>query len=112
MFVAFYTGFIEAEGYGGKNYFRKHPQLSNQLINSLIKKSISIIGIDFAGVRRGSEHSPMDQYCADRGIFIIENLCNLKALLNGEKFGKFIANTYPLNYTGMTGLPCRVLAKV
>ena len=26
------------------------------------------IGVDFAGVRRGKEHTPMDQYCADRGV--------------------------------------------
>jgi len=112
MFVAFYTGFIEAEGYGGKKYFTEHPQLSNMLISALIEKGISIIGIDFAGIRRGAEHTPMDQYCADRGVFIIENLCNLKAIFNGQKNIKFIANTYPVNYAEMTGLPCRVVAKL
>lgn len=112
MFVAFYTGFIEDEGYGSKKYFTKHPQLSRNLIDSLLDKGISIIGIDFAGVRRGKEHTPMDQYCAERGVFIIENLCNLKAILKGQKKMNFIANTYPVNYTGMTGLPCRVVAKL
>lgn len=112
MFVAFYTGFIEIEGYGGKKYFSMHPQLSNELIEALIEKNISIIGIDFAGIRRGDEHTPKDQYCADRGIFIIENLCNLNRILNGKKSREFIANTYPLNYSDMTGLPCRVVAKI
>jgi kynurenine formamidase len=112
MFIAFNTGFIEKEGYGGKKYFTEHPQLSNKLIKELIKKNISIIGIDFAGIRRGEEHTPKDQFCADRGIFIIENLCNLHKVLNGHKYKKFIANTYPLNYTDMTGLPCRVVAKI
>ena len=32
MFVCFYTGFIEKEGYGTKEYFTKHPQLSNELL--------------------------------------------------------------------------------
>ena len=110
MFVAFYTGFIEEEGYGTREYFTEHPELSNELIEALLKKKVSIIGIDFAGVRRGKEHTPMDQHCADHGVFIIENLCNLKTLLqNGDTF---MANTYPMNYADMTGLPCRVVAEM
>ncbi|MBR3312062.1 MAG: cyclase family protein [Solobacterium sp.] len=107
MFVAFYTGFIEKTGYGGKVYFKEHPQLSNELIDALLAKEISLIGVDFAGVRRGKEHTPKDQYCADHGVFIIENLCNLK-----NAIGECIINTYPVNYVGMTGLPCRVVAEV
>ena len=110
MFVAFCTGFIEKEGYGTKTYFSKHPQLSNNLIDALLEKKISMIGIDFAGVRRGKEHTPKDQYCADRGTFIIENLCNLKILAQQTEY--FNANTYPMNYADMTGLPCRVVAEV
>ena len=110
MFVAFYTGFIEAEGYGTKRYFSEHPQLSNDLIDALLEKNISIIGVDFAGVRRGKEHTPKDQYCADRGVFIIENLCNLKTLAEQEEY--FTANTFPMNYADMTGLPCRVVAEI
>lgn len=112
MFVAFYTGFIEKEGYGGEKYFSEHPQLSNELIDRLLEKKISIIGVDFAGIRRGTEHTPKDQYCADKGVFIIENLCNLKTVLDGKKTRHFTANTYPVNYTEMTGLPCRVVAKL
>lgn len=110
VFVAFYTGFIEEEGYGGKRYFSQHPQLSKDLIDALLGKRVSIIGIDFAGVRRGKEHTPMDQFCADQGVFIIENLCNLKSLLGHG--GTFIAHTYPMNYAEMTGLPCRVVAEL
>ena len=109
MFVAFYSGFIEEEGYGSKRYFREHPQLSNELIDMLLEKGISVIGIDFAGVRRGKEHSPMDQYCADRGVFIIENLCNLKGIPDAGE--GLIIHTYPMNFTEMSGLPCRVVAE-
>lgn len=109
MFVAFYTGFIEEESYGSRRYFAEHPQLSNELIDTLVEKGVSIIALDFAGVRRGKEHTPKDQYCADRGVFVIENLCNLNLLL---QHGGFIANTYPMNFTDMTGLPCRVIAEV
>ena len=110
MFVGFYTGFIERVDYGTKEYYKDHPHLDVKLIDALLDKNISIIGIDFAGVRRGKEHSPMDQVCADRGIFIVENLVNLKTLAESNEY--FIANTYPMNYEGMTGLPCRVVAKV
>ena len=65
---------------------------------------------DFAGVRRGREHTPKDQYCADRGVFIMENLCNLSAAL--ERGGSFTAHIQPVGRTGMTGLPCRVTAEV
>ena len=110
MFVCFYTGFIEEERYGTKKYFTEHPELSNELLEALLQKHVSMIGVDFAGVRRGKEHTPMDQYCADHGVFIIENLCNLYSIL---KIGNtFIANTYPMNYAEMTGLPCRVVADI
>ena len=87
-----------------------YPQLSDELIDRLLDKKISIIGVDFAGVRNGKEHTPKDQYCADRGVFIVENLCNLKAVVDAG--GECIVNTYPMNYAEMTGLPCRVVAEV
>jgi kynurenine formamidase len=112
MFVAFYSGYIEKVSYGSKTYFTSHPQLSNDLIDELLIRKISIIGIDFAGVRRGAEHTPKDQYCADQGVFIIENLCNLSEVLNNRSNCTFVANTYPINFSGMTGLPCRVVAEI
>lgn len=112
MFIALYTGFIEQEEYGTKNYFSNHPQLSDQLIDELLGKHVSIIGIDCAGVRRGREHTPKDQYCADRGVFIIENLCNLGKVLQGKPVAAFTANTYPINFGDMSGLPCRVVAEI
>lgn len=96
--------------YGGHVYFTEHPQLSDELIDALLDKKISVIGIDFAGVRRGKEHTPKDRYCADKGVFIIENLCNLKSVLS--EGGYFTACTYPMNYAEMTGLPCRVIARI
>lgn len=110
MFVAFNTGFIEEIGYGNKEYFSNHPQLSNELIDALLDKKISMIGVDFAGIRRGKEHTSKDQYCADHGVFIIENMYNLHAIV--DHGGKCIMNTYPMKYESMTGLPCRVVAEV
>lgn len=112
MFVAFYTGFIEHGEYGTNEYFTTHPQLSNSLIDNLVERQISIIGIDFAGVRRGREHTPKDQYCANRGIFIVENLCNLKSLLGNGTRRQFIAYTYPINFADMSGFPCWVAREI
>lgn len=108
MFVAFCSGFVEEAGYGSKRYHKEHPQLSYPLIEVLLDKKVSIIGVDFGGIRRGSEHTPADQKCADQGAFVVENLCNLGAVC-GQRF---TAHTYPMNYAEMSGLPCRVVAEV
>jgi kynurenine formamidase len=112
MFVAFYSGFIEKFEYGSKEYFSNHPQLSNELIDQLLDKRISIIGIDFAGVRRGSEHTIKDQYCADQGVFIVENLYNLHTIVETDRYKHCEINTYPIKFAGLTGLPCRVVAEI
>lgn len=112
MFVAFYTGYIEKVPYGDKVYFKEHPQLSHELIAALVEKGVAIIGIDCAGLRSGKEHTLTDQYCADRNVFVVENLCSLGELLSGKKSARFTAHTYPMNFTGMTGLPCRVIAEL
>lgn len=109
MFVAFYTGFSSAEKYGTARYFKEHPQLSVSLIDALLDIGVSIIGLDFAGVRRGAEHIPTDKRAADRGVFIIENLVNLDIICKNGPL--FTAHTYPLNCTGITGLPCRVIGE-
>lgn len=110
MFVAFFTGHIERTGYGGKAYLSGHPQLSHELLGALLDKEISLIGVDFAGIRRRKEHVPADQACADRSVFVIENLCGLKAVV--DVGGKFLAYTLPMRCAGMTGLPCRVIAEI
>lgn len=110
-FVAFYTGFIEKAEYGTDLYRHFHPQLSYTLIDALLQAGVSIIGIDFAGIRRGKEHTPADQRCADRGAFVVENLCSLDQVLEGKETRSFLVHTYPMRYTGISGLPCRVIAE-
>lgn len=108
MFVAFCTGFADRVGYGGREYFTQHPQLSHRLIRLLVEKRISILGIDGPGVRRGAEHPATDQFCAYHGVFVVENLCHLHTLL---PLKGFTVHTYPMPWTGLTGLPCRVVAE-
>ena len=110
MFVAFCTGFMDEEDYGTPRYFKEHPQLSHQLIQTLLDRKVSIIGIDCAGIRSGVEHVPTDQRCADGGIFVVENLSSLKSVLAVSPF--FTAHTYPMRVSGITGLPCRVVAEI
>ncbi len=110
MFVAFHTGYLEEVGYGNRTYFGDHPQLADTLIDALLDRGVSMIAVDCAGIRRGREHTPKDQYCAERGCFVIENLCSLKSVLDCG--GRFTAHTYPMNFSGMTGLPCRVIAEI
>ncbi|MBR5521176.1 MAG: cyclase family protein [Oscillospiraceae bacterium] len=109
MFVGFYTGYIYEYDYGTQEYFATHPQLSDALIDQLLDAGISIIGLDCSGVRRGAQHTPKDQYCADRGVFVVENLYGLEKLLDKDDV---TVNTYPMSYEGMSGLPCRVIAEV
>lgn len=111
-FVALCTNFIEQVGYGGKEYFQHHPQVSMGLIDKLLEKQVRIIAIDFSGLRNGKEHTPTDQYCADHGTFIVENVCNLASVLEGKKSAVFRASTYPVSFIGLTGLPSRVVARV
>lgn len=108
MAVLFCTDFIERVPYGERAYFREHPELSFALIDALLDKGVAIIGIDFCGIRRGKEHTPQDQRAADRGCFVVENLCNLSSLV-GKK--KVMVNTYPLKVRGITGIPARVIAE-
>ena len=110
MLAAFYTGYTDREVYGTGQYFAAHPQLSDALIRELVRRRVSLIGVDFAGIRRGKEHIPADRYCADNGVFVIENLCALKAVL--EAGGHFTARTFPMRFTEMTGLPCRIVAEI
>lgn len=110
QFVAFYTGYIDREPYGTKAYFSEHPQLSHELVDILLEKGVSVIGIDCSGIRRGKEHIPTDRRCADRGVFVVENLCHLQDVVAAG--GRFVAHTYPVNYSDMTGLPCRVIAEI
>ncbi|MBE6588493.1 MAG: cyclase [Ruminococcaceae bacterium] len=109
-FVAFRTGFIDDVPYGTREYFSTHPQLSDGLIDALLDKGVSIIAIDCAGIRRGKEHTTKDQYCAERDTFVIENLCCLDKII--ENGSAFTAHTYPMSYSGITGLPCRVVAEI
>jgi kynurenine formamidase len=112
-FVMFHTGALDDFGYGNSDYFRlEAPQLSYTLIDGLMDREAAFIGVDMGGARKAAEHRRVDEYCAKRGVFIVENLANLERLSRLAEDGRFEARIYPLNLVGATGLPCRVIAEV
>lgn len=111
-FIMFYTGCLQENKFGTAEYLQTRLELSDALITNLVNKKVSMIGIDFPGIRKPAEHFRADQYCADNGVFVIENLANLEILLAAAKGQPFLVHTYPVNYEGLTGLPCRVIAEV
>lgn len=111
-FIMFYTGCLQENKFGTAEYLKTRLELSDALITDLVNKKVSMIGIDFPGIRKPAEHFRADQYCADNGVFVIENLANLEILLAAAKGQPFLVHTYPVNYEGLTGLPCRVVAEV
>jgi kynurenine formamidase len=110
-FVMFHTGTIREKGYGTKNYFTSHPELSWDLITFLTDTKVAMIGIDAGGIKLPANHAEADKYCAARNVFVVENLDNLDRLLEAAESGSFSAGTYPMNLSGATGLPCRVVAR-
>ena len=111
-FVIFHTGFLQAVGYGTPAYRTDYPQLARDLLRLLLEKQVSLIGLDAPGVRRGDEHTPTDQWCADHGVFIVENLANTGLLLQAAGQRPFTVYTFPLSIAELTGLPCRVIAEI
>ncbi|WP_353094688.1 cyclase family protein [Tissierella praeacuta] len=111
-FVIFYTGYLEEESYGTERYFTDYPVLSKSLINKLISKKVSLIGIDTASIVRPNVHIETDQHCADNGIFVIENLNNLGLLLGNVQDKGFKVYTFPISIENISGLPCRVIAEI
>lgn len=111
-FVLFHSGILKEYGYGATEYLSTYIELSDELIDYLIDKKISFIGVDMAGAKTPKDHLRIDLHCAEKGIFIIENLVNLDLLLK-ESLGKsFTVYTFPTNMSGFSGLSCRVIAEI
>jgi kynurenine formamidase len=109
-FVIFHTGFIDEFGYNTKPYMTRSAELSDRTVDYLLERKVRLIGVDAAGVQKFSKHAAVDQRCADRGVFIVENLNNVGKLLEHSP-NPFVVYTAPVSRTDLTGLPCRVLAE-
>lgn len=108
-FLLIRTGRSEKEKYGTVDYFREHPQLSDELIQWLSNQPLCFLGIDCAGIRRGKEHEPADRMLEKNGIFVIENLSNLNQLRNTDVFQVY---TLWFDDPVATGLRCKVVVDI
>lgn len=109
-FVLLRTGVSEKYDYGTPDYNEKFPQISWEVIEKLVAKEIRMIGIDMRGLRHGDEHSKADNFCAQRNVFVVENMVNLNKLLESGAEG-FTVHVYPVNIKGFSGIPARVVAE-
>lgn len=75
--VLFYTGFDAY--YGEEKYYTCHPVLTENLAKMLVRKQVKMVGIDTPS----PDFAPFSvhQTLLTAGIFILENLTNLHALL-------------------------------
>lgn len=108
-FVLLRTSVSEKYDYGTPDYNEKFPQISWEVIEKLVAKEIRMIGIDMRGLRHGDEHSKADNFCAQKNVFVVENLVNLDKLLDVQ--ANLTVHIYPVNIKGFSGLPARVIAE-
>lgn len=106
-FVVFKTNIQKNNPYGSEIYINNHNQLSWKLIDFMISKEVSFVGIDCAGIRRGKEHFKADIKGEENKTFIIENLdLSSLAYKNGDRFNVL---TVWIDNPLATGLSTRVL---
>lgn len=77
-----YTGYSDM--FFKPEYFESHPVLTNEFCEEIIKRKIKLIGFDMPS----PDNFPfaIHKKLLEANIFIVENLTNLKSLLNFEKF--------------------------
>lgn len=80
--VLLYTGFDRH--FGSPVYFQNHPQLDESMTALLKEKQTMLLGMDMPSPDRGdfAQHVALLHH----GIFLLENLTNLHALLNIPQF--------------------------
>lgn len=90
-----------------QNYFTRNPGLSSSAANYLVKKRVSLVGIDSPSIDLGidSEFSA-HHILLSKGILILENLCSLEKI----KKTQFKLIVLPLKLKGATGSPVRAVA--
>jgi kynurenine formamidase len=111
-FIIFRTDYAIDIGYGGPDYNSKSANLSDEVVTYLLDRRIRLIGVDAASIQKPAKHFQVDHRCAAQNVFIVENLCHLDKLADVVGEQTFTIYCAPLNFRGLTGLPCRVVAEV
>ncbi len=83
--VLLFTG--TEQFYGTKDYYQKHPVITEKLAHFLVSREIKILGVDMPS----PDYPPfaVHKHLLSNNIFILENLANLKQLLDVEQFEVF-----------------------
>ena len=90
-----------------KDYFTKNPGLSAAAARYLLKKKVSLVGIDSPSIDVGKDSKfPVHHILLKGGVLILENLCNLGKI--PRSYFKLIV--LPLKLRGATGSPVRAVA--
>lgn len=98
-----YSGHIEK---GMDKLFTDLPTLDESLIDFLISKKPKMILLDIP--TPDAYPFPIHKKLLGKDILIVENVCNMKLLINK----KFKIYAIPLNFAEFDGSPCRVFAEV
>lgn len=85
--VLIFTG--TDEYYGDEYYYSKHPLVTEKLSRFLVSREIKMLGVDMPSP--DFSPFPVHKLLLSNGIFILENLTNLKQLLFLEHFEVFAA---------------------
>jgi len=90
-----------------KDYFTKNPGLSAAAARYLLKKKVSLVGIDSPSIDMGKDSKfPVHHILLKGGVLILENLCNLDKIPRSY----FELIVLPLKLRGATGSPVRAVA--
>ena len=103
--IVFETGW--SKNISKKDYFTKNPGLSSSAAKYLLKKRVSLIGIDSPNIDAGKDSKfHVHHILLKNGILILENLCNLDKI-PGSYFRLIVL---PLKLKNATGSPVRAVA--
>ena len=73
--------------YGTEHYYSKHPLVTEKFAQFLVSRDIKMLGVDMPSP--DFSPFPVHKLLLSKGIFILENLTNLKQLLRIEHFEVF-----------------------
>ena len=105
MAVVFETGW--SKNLAKKDYFTKNPGLSSSAARYLLKKKISLVGVDSPSIDMGKDSKFLVHHILLKGgILILENLCNLDKIPKS----RFRLIVLPLKLKDATGSPVRAVA--
>ncbi|HZD36575.1 MAG TPA: cyclase family protein [Nitrososphaeraceae archaeon] len=105
--IIFRTGWLHRM-IAKRDYMISNPGLSVATAKFLAEKKVNAVGIDGPSIDIGSDrHFSTHKTLLDKGILIVENLCNLESLQHKDNFTLLIN---PLKLKGASGSPVRALA--